>query len=145
MNYNTTVQDPQRFPVFAPGIYEAEVIDYEDGLTSQKGHSQAKLKLKVYDTNSDQTINIFDYLTDTETMLWKIKAFMQAVRQTWLKPLDLEASKGILFQVVLKEDEYKGQKQNKVDGYFAYEKEGEERTIKDEVEELKLEKSQLPF
>lgn len=118
MEYNTSVTNPTRFTVFPEGIYDAELVSFEDNLKSKKGNGMSKLSLKVYDGESECRVN--DWLVNMDNMLWKIKAFMEAVGQTYGEPIDLEAAKGKLFQVRLKVEAYNGDDQNKVDDYLPY-------------------------
>lgn len=119
MNYTPT-NNPQRFMALPKGTYEAELINFEDNLTSSKGSDMSKLFVKVYGEGTD--VRVIDYLVNLESMQWKIKDFMQATGQTYGEPIDFEKAKGKLFKVILKEEEYNGQIQNKIDTYVLYEK-----------------------
>ncbi len=120
MEYNYE-SNPTRFPVFKKGVYQAELYSFEDNLTSKKGHSMCKLTLKVYD--GEKSILVTDYLVNLDSMLWKLKAFMQATGQEWGGKFDPAKSVGKLVKVLLKEGEFNGQPKNEIDGYFPYDAE----------------------
>lgn len=116
MNYTAT-DNPQRFTTLPAGIYEAELLEFEDNLTSKKGNEMSKLNIKVY---GEFETRIFDYLVNMDSMQWKIKSFMEAVGQVYGQPIDFEGAKGKLFNVKVVESTYEGKAQNKIDEYFVY-------------------------
>lgn len=119
------VDNPQRFPYFPKGKYEAEVVSYEDNVLSKSNNLQVKLTLKIYgdERTSIPELRKFDYLPNTANMAWKLKSFMEAVGQVYGDPLDLDKSVGKLFFVILDEQPYQGEIQNSVQGYLPYVKE----------------------
>ena len=127
-------KNPTRFPIFKKGVYQAELVSFEDNLVSKKGNSMCKLNVKVYD--GEKSVLVTDYLVDLDSMLWKLKAFMETTGQVWGSKFDPAKSVGKLVKVVLQEDEYNGQPKNVIDGYLPYDTAQPQPVGTDEFEDV---------
>lgn len=96
------------------------IINNAELVKSKSGNEMIKLELNVCDRNDRKSI-VFDYLLNTESAKWKLIMFAKCVKvehqllQGILKPDALIGKKASL---VIKHEEYNGEKQNRVARYI---------------------------
>lgn len=94
----------------------------EEVFAKSSGDLQMKVELEVTDIN-DKTAKITDYIFYSQKALWKIVSFCKSIDledkllEGSLEPRDVINKKG---QLIVKHEEYQGEKKNKILRYLPY-------------------------
>jgi len=110
--------------LITPGIYEAAVVDVKLG-ESRKGEPQKQVVFELL--NGDM---ISDFLVETENVLWKIQSLFRACELPHEGKVTMSDEwrevKGVKLQIKIETQEYKGQNNSRVVGYYPMTPEPEE-------------------
>lgn len=121
MNYTAGKPQASTGTHVPPGEYALRVIEATED-TSKGGNDMIKLKLRVLHDDGTEGPALFDYLVFQDSSLWKIDQFLKSAEQHPGEgvEIDLDVNQMIGWEVrgLLKVEDYKGNKNNKVESYL---------------------------